>query len=50
LFLGERTTLRVEFRDDVLVERRKLTQSTHIKQNANVTVGMTWLSARKDRR
>jgi outer membrane beta-barrel protein len=44
LFLGKNTALRVEFRDDVLLERREITQSTHIKQNANVTLGLVFLS------
>ena len=50
LFLGERTALRVELRDDLLIEYRKITQSTEFKQNANVTVGLTTLSKRPERR
>jgi len=50
LFLGERTALRVELRDDLLVEYRKITQSTEFKQNANVTVGLSTLSKRPERR
>lgn len=48
-FLDENTTLRVELRDDVLLERRALTSSWHIKQNAGVTVGLTMLSGRAAR-
>jgi hypothetical protein len=36
--------VRVELRDDLLLERRSITQSTHLKQNANVLVGLTFLS------
>ena len=49
MFLGEKATFRVEFRDDLLLERRAITQSTHFKQNANVTFGLTFLSAVKER-
>lgn len=41
--------LRVEIRDDILLERRALTQSWHIKQNAGVTLGVTFLSKVKSR-
>ena len=44
LFVGDNTALRVEFRDDVLLERRAITQSSHIKQNANVSFGLVFLS------
>jgi len=44
LFVGKNTALRVEFRDDVLVERRAITQSTHVKQNANVSFGLVFMS------
>ena len=49
VFVGENTSLRVELRDDLLLERRAITQSWEFKQNANVTVGLTFLSAVKDR-
>ena len=49
-FWGERYAVRVEIRDDALIERRKLTQSTHFKQNANVTVGFSMLSKVKGKR
>ncbi len=48
-FVGENTTLRVELRDDVLLERRALTDSWHIKQNAGVTVGLTFFSKKDER-
>lgn len=48
-FLDETTSLRVELRDDVLLERRSLTSSWAIKQNAGVTIGVTKLSGRADR-
>ncbi|MEZ4316496.1 MAG: hypothetical protein R3F61_03295 [Myxococcota bacterium] len=43
-FLGPNTALRVELRDDVLLERRALTDKWAIKQNAGVTVGITMFS------
>lgn len=48
-FLSDTSALRIELRDDVLLERRALTSSWHIKQNLGVTVGLTKLSARKGR-
>jgi outer membrane beta-barrel protein len=49
-FWGERYAIRVEIRDDALIERRKLTSSTHFKQNANLTVGFSMLSPVKGKR
>ncbi len=49
VFLGERTAARLELRDDLLLERRAITSSWNFKQNANVTFGLTFLSAVKDR-
>ena len=49
VFLGKNTTARVELRDDILLENRSITQSWHIKQNANVTFGLTFLSPVKER-
>lgn len=49
IFTGDKGALRIELRDDFLVERRDLTQSTHLKQNANLTVGWSILSAVKGR-
>ena len=43
-FWGDKYAIRVELRDDCVIERRKLTASTHFKQNANITVGFTMLS------
>ncbi len=45
MWLGEKTTLRTELRDDVILERRALTQTWNLKQNANVQVGLTFFSA-----
>ena len=39
--------LRLELRDDMMLQRRALTQTTHFKQNANITVGITRFSAVK---
>jgi len=44
LFLSRSTALRVEFRDDLMLQRRALTNTTDFKQNANVTLGITFLS------
>ena len=43
-FMGERAALRIELRDDALIETRGLTDTTHLKQNVNLTVGYTLLS------
>jgi outer membrane beta-barrel protein len=50
LFVGPRTALRLEFRDDLLLERRSITQSWNFKQNADVMLGVTFLSAVKEAR
>lgn len=44
VFTGPNRAIRVELRDDLLVQHRKLTGTTHLKQNANLTVGVTRLS------
>lgn len=49
-FWGDKYAIRVELRDDCMIERRKLTASTHFKQNANVTVGFTMMSPVKGKR
>jgi outer membrane beta-barrel protein len=49
-FWGSKYALRVEIRDDAMIERRKLTATTHLKQNANITVGFSFLSPVKERR
>jgi outer membrane beta-barrel protein len=47
LFLGKATALRFELRDDLLIEYRQITQSVEFKQNANLTLGLSILSAVK---
>lgn len=47
-FLGQRTALKLELRDDLVVEYRSLTDSLEFKQNANVTLGLGFLSAVKE--
>jgi outer membrane beta-barrel protein len=49
IFLSENTALRLEFRDDMLVEYRQLTESMHFKQNANLLIGLSMLSPAKRR-
>ncbi|MBN2798100.1 MAG: outer membrane beta-barrel domain-containing protein [Deltaproteobacteria bacterium] len=49
VFLDEGAVLRLELRDDAMVEHRSLTDTTHLKQNVNLTVGYTLLSPRRDR-
>ena len=49
-FLSRGSALKIEFRDDLLVERRSLTQSTEFKQNANVSLGLVLLSPKKESR
>jgi outer membrane beta-barrel protein len=49
-FTGKNTAVKVELRDDLLIEQRALTQSWEFKQNADVTVGMVFLSGVKERR
>jgi outer membrane beta-barrel protein len=49
-FVSPRGAVRVEIRDDIMYEHRALTDTNHIKQNANVTVGYTLLSPAKERR
>ncbi|MEQ1502583.1 MAG: hypothetical protein ABMB14_10145 [Myxococcota bacterium] len=46
-FLSRGSALKVELRDDLLFEYRKLTSSLEFKQNADVTVGLVFLSAAK---
>lgn len=47
-FLSRGAALKVEIRDDLLIERRALTDSTEFKQNANVTLGLVLLSGKKE--
>lgn len=44
VFLGDNTALRVEIRDDLLFEYRSLLDQLAFKQNADVTVGLAFLS------
>lgn len=48
-FLAPAAALHVALRDDLTILRYTLTQETKLKQNANVTVGLTFLSPAKDR-
>lgn len=43
-FLGERTAVRFEVRDDLLLEYRDITANFAFKQNANVGLGLAFLS------
>ncbi len=47
LFLNQGTALRTELRDDLMLQSRALTGNMAFKQNANVTVGLTFLSGSK---
>jgi outer membrane beta-barrel protein len=49
IFMKENTALRIEFRDDLLLEYRALTETMHFKQNANIMVGFSLLSPAKRR-
>ena len=46
-FLGKTAALKVELRDDLLLQFRTVTNSIDFKQNANVTAGIVFLSGRK---
>lgn len=41
--------VRLELRDDLMVEYRKLTSDWNFKQNAGITLGVTWFAARSSR-
>lgn len=43
-FLGSGSAIKLELRDDLLIERRALTESWEFKQNADVTLGIVLLS------
>lgn len=49
LWIGKNLALRAELRDDMLIQRRKLTESTHFKQNLGFTFGITTWSPVKER-
>jgi len=46
-FASESLAVRVELRDDLMVEYRPLTQSTHFKQNAGITIGVSFMTPKK---
>lgn len=46
-WLSNGNAVRVEIRDDLLIERRKLTQTTAFKQNANILVGYSLMGKKK---
>jgi hypothetical protein len=50
MWLAERTALKLELRDDFQLQSRSVTESTHLKQNANIILGVTMLSPPKERR
>ena len=43
-FTSEKLAIRCEFRDDLMVQRRKLTEKWYFKQNLNVGLGISLLS------
>lgn len=47
-FLGRKAALKVELRDDLLLQYRSLTESMEFKQNADVTLGLVILSGGKE--
>jgi len=47
LFLSKGSALKLEIRDDLLLQSRALTSTTAFKQNANCTLGFTILSGGK---
>ena len=47
-FLGKTASLKVELRDDLLLQFRPLTDSIDFKQNANVTAGIVFFTGTKD--
>lgn len=50
LWLGENLAFRMELRDDILLQRRQLTSTTHIKQNLGITFGITKFTPAPERR
>jgi hypothetical protein len=44
VWTSQQYAVRIEIRDDMMLQRRALTQTTHFKQNANITVGITRFS------
>lgn len=45
VWIGENYAMRIALRDDLLLQRRQLTESTHLKQNVAITVGITRFSS-----
>ena len=45
----DNVTFRVELRDDVAIEQRSITDTWHVKQNVNVTAGLTFFSKKASR-
>jgi outer membrane beta-barrel protein len=50
IFTGDKMAVRTEFRDDLVLQKRKLTSNWALKQNANVTIGLSFLSPVKNNR
>lgn len=46
---SENWSVRLELRDDLMIQRRAATESTHFKQNTNFTIGITRFSPVKTR-
>ena len=46
---NDNMTFRVELRDDVAIEQRSITDTWHVKQNVNVTAGLTFFSQKAGR-
>jgi outer membrane beta-barrel protein len=49
VFIGDNAAIRIDFRDDLLLEHRNITDSWNFKQNANILVGYTLFSPRPER-
>lgn len=49
VWVGQNLAFRMEVRDDLLIQRRQLTESTHLKQNVALTFGLTKFSPVKER-
>lgn len=48
-FFGGNKALKLELRDDIMLQQRSITQSWHVKQNVNVQLGLVLLSDAKKR-
>jgi outer membrane beta-barrel protein len=49
-FVRDDLAVRLALRDDLLVEYRDITGSWHFKQNAGITLGVTWFTTKGGRR